>query len=88
MRNWWEREAQWERELAEDIDAELVSANRKRWTLGSKLFVIGALLLAIDWLWRLPRWVHRVVAARCRASRESSGHKARDRKLLGETTCT
>jgi hypothetical protein len=25
--------------------------------------VIGALLLAIDWLWRLPRWVHLVVAS-------------------------
>ncbi len=63
MPNWWERRAQRERELAEGIDADLVSANRKRWTLGSKLFVIGALLLAIDWLWRLPRWVHLVVAS-------------------------
>ena len=63
MPNWWERRAQRERELAEGIDAELVSANWKRWTLGSKLFVIGALLLAIDWLWRLPRWVHLVVAS-------------------------
>jgi hypothetical protein len=61
MPNWWARKAQ--RELAEGVDADLVSANRKRWTLGSKLFVVGALLLAIDWLWRLPRWVHLVVAS-------------------------
>jgi len=63
MPNWWERRAQRERELAEGVDADLVSANRKRWTLGSKLFVIGALLLAIEWPWRLPRWVHLVVAS-------------------------
>ena len=63
MPNWWERKAQRERELAGGVDADLVSANRKRWTLGSKLFVIGALLLAIDWLSRLPRWVHLIVAS-------------------------
>ncbi len=50
MPNWWERKAQRERDLAEGVDADLVSANRRRWTLGYKLFAIGALLLATDWL--------------------------------------
>jgi hypothetical protein len=45
------------------MDAELVSANWDEMTLESKLFVIGALLLTSDWLWRLPRWVHLVVAS-------------------------
>jgi hypothetical protein len=63
MPNWWERKAQRERDLAEGVDADLVSANRRRWTLGYKLFAIGALLLATDWLWRLPRWMHLVVAS-------------------------
>ncbi len=63
MPNWWKRRAQRERELAEGVAADLLSANRKRWTLASKLLVIGALLLAIDWLWRLPRWVHLGVAS-------------------------
>ena len=58
-----ERKAQRGRELAEDVDADLVSAKRRRWTLGYKLFAIGALLLATDWLWRLPRWMHLVVAS-------------------------
>jgi hypothetical protein len=49
MPNWWERRAQRERELAEGVDADLVPANRKRRTLGSKLFVIRALPPAIDW---------------------------------------
>jgi hypothetical protein len=63
MPNWWERKVQRERELAEGVDADLVSANRRRWTLGYKLFAIGALLLATEWLRRLPRWMHLVVAS-------------------------
>jgi hypothetical protein len=63
MPNWWERKAQRERDLAEGVDADLLSANRRRWALGYKLSAIGALLLATDWLWRLPRWMHLVVAS-------------------------
>jgi hypothetical protein len=62
MPNWWERKAQRERDLAEGVDADLMSANRRRWTLGYKSFAIGALLLATDWLSRLPQWMHLVVA--------------------------
>ena len=54
-----------ERELTEGADADLVSANRRRWTLGYQVFALGALLLAIDWLVRLPSWLHKVIVSIC-----------------------
>ncbi len=65
MFNWWERRVQRQRELTSGVDADLALANRRRWMLGYSVIALGTALLAIDWVLRLPGWMHRVIASIC-----------------------